>query len=801
MFYNYWQIILRQCLKHRAYTLINVVGLTAGLVTCLLAFLYAHHEYSYDRFHQHHERTYRIISHYRSQWYPVLGFPGYADADAAQQQEKLDYLRALPDIEKVAQFAVTGDQENFITTREKTFAQKHILFTNTGPAFLDLFTWTFLEGDPTSAFAQPNSAILTETAARRHFGETYAEAALGHTIRLDSIDYRITGIIADVPDVSHVGFEMALNPARIPAWGAYTYVRSRPEVTPARLATEITAALHRQNPARVDDPLVKGEQVQRLADIHLRSNVLYELKPPGDVRYFYLFAWMGAVILLITLISYVNLSVAVYHGRHKEVGLRKVLGARPWELRVQFLCEALFFALLSWLLALGVIDALLPAFNRLMNLELINLYVRDWRFVLAPLALVVLIAGLAGLYPALLLAGQHIVGLFRPKQHPKRNARLRRVLVISQFTLIISLLGVTYIINDQLRYVQRKNLGFVREGIVQIPLEDVDVYQRLKQRLVQEPDIHQVGSGLLPGSATFNHIDYVPEGFQVVMDDAHTLYMDVAYWQVLGMDSAALSAALHPGAPEQLFYINETAARQFGWDAHSAVGKTIVLEPSWENGALGEGIPKTVAGVLPDIHFFSLRQKVGPLFYEVAQEPRWVEQMVVRFDATQTSQVLSLLEREYQALVKEAPFSYEFLTERLDQLYAQERDISRLTLVISGIAMALALLGLLGLVAYLAQTRTKEIGVRKVLGASIGQVLLLLNREFIVGVAVATLLAAPVAYLLAQQWLLDFAYRVDIKVSILLVIGLSISLLTSLVVSLRSLLVATANPVEALRDE
>ncbi len=801
MLSNYWKITLRNFFKHRTYTLINLIGLTAGFSSCLLAFLYVHHEYSYDRFHEGYDRVYRVVSHYRSQFYPVLGFPNYNNADANSQLEKVTYLQEIPAVEQVAQFVVTGELENYATYGEQTFVQKNILFTNTGPAFLDLFSWDFLAGSSSSSFANQNSAVLTETTARRYFGEGYLETAIGQTIRLDSTDYQVTGVIDNIPDVSHFSFEMALNPARIPYWGAYTYLRTNDRVDDDRLAEQITNAFNRQNPLRIDDPLVHGEQVQRLADIHLHSDVLYELKPPGDARYLYLFAFIGTLVLLITLMTYLNLSVAVYGSRNKEVGLRKTLGAQSGGIRWQFWLESLFFATFSWLLSLLVIDAAIPWFNQLMGLKLTNLYVERLRFAVLPVGLVLFTSLVASAYPVLILASQRVSWLFKPKQSPGHHLALRRTLVVSQFAFVIGLVGVTYFINQQLRFVQQKDLGFVREGVVQIPLDDPAAYQRLKQRLLRYPTVSHVGAGLLPGSEAFNNTDYQPEGVDVVLDDAHTLYLDVDYLKTLGISAPALAQADLPNAPGELFFINETAARQFGWDEQSAIGKTVLLEPLWENEEFGRGVPKKVAGVLPDIHFFSLQQAVGPVFYQVYQEPTWLYQMVVRFDATQVADVLPILAREYQEVVSDEPFSYEFLTERLAKLYEQERHITQLTLIMSGIAIVLALLGLMGLVAYLTQLRTKEIGVRKVLGASTGQVLLLLNREFVIGVVLATLIASPITFIIAQRWLSDFAYRVDVNLVALVGIGALVVSITVLSVSLRSLRVARANPVDALRDE
>ena len=419
MFKNYWKITLRHFFKRRTYSLINLTGLTAGLASCLLAFLYAHHEYSYDRFHRDYDQIYRVISHYRSQFYPVLGFPNYSGTDANEQQERIAYLQEIPDVEQVAQFIVTGNLENYVTYEGETIVQKNILFTNTGPAFLDIFSWEFLEGNPTASFSNRNSAILTETTARRYFSQDYSGRAVGQTIRLDSTDYQVTGIIADVPDVSHVDFDIALNPARIPYWGAYTYLRTKPGVDDERLAEQITEAFNRHRPERRDDPLVHGEQVQRLADIHLHSNVLYELKPPGDARYLYLFAFVGVVVLLITLMTYLNVSTALYSGRNKEVGLRKVLGARPEGIRWQFGIESLFFATLSGLLSLLVVDAMLPWFNQLMNIELTNLYVQDPRVAWLPLLLVLLTALIISLYPVLMLAGQRVGTAVQPPTKPE----------------------------------------------------------------------------------------------------------------------------------------------------------------------------------------------------------------------------------------------------------------------------------------------------------------------------------------------------------------------------------------------
>ncbi len=819
MWRNYLNIALRNLYKRRLYTSINLFGLTVGLSCCALVILFLRHELRYDTFHPRYQDIYRLAYTYNEQGYAVNNFIDWTD-DADKQLIKTDALRELPEVEEVAHFNVTysqtmGKYPSFIKVdrdggEPTSFTESKILMTNTGKELLDMFGWQFIAGDASQACQNFYSAILTEQTAERYFGKDWKnKSILNRTIHRFKDQYRITGVIENIPEYAHYDFDLILYRPSILSWGAYTYLRLHPDADLEEVTRKVNEVLIRVEPEIADNPSEDGSYLQPLADIHLHSEVMYELKPPGDVRYLYIFAIIGGIILLITCTNYINLSVAMYAGRHQEIGMRKVLGAQKSGIIGQFLTEAVLLAMLCLPLVLGLLFIILPFFNQLMNLKLQH----DFLTSLPLLGLLVgtaLCTGLlSGLYPAWVLARKQPIRLF--KEGITRHGEglvMRRALIIFQFTLLIALSSATFFINQQLRFIHEKDVGFEKEGIVAFIPFSVDSFNIIKNELQSYPQIKEIGSGYLPGMGTESQMAYQLLGTQELFMDAHVWYMDFAAAKAMGIHSDVLEQIERENKDfKEIFLINEPAARTLsaagGISQEQLIGRTVMTDLDADSPADNLNKPFVITGFVEDIHLNSLRQAIHPLFVRISKEPDpgQIYQAIVKIDTKNLSETVGLMEDAFHKVIKDWPFEVTFLEEQLGKLYEQEQQVSALTIWLSIVAVVLALLGLVGLTAYLTNLRVKEIGIRKVMGASVGQILLLLNREFFLLIFVATVIAAPIAYYFINVWLSDFAYHVDINVGVFILVGFLAFIVSIMVVTIQSVKAATANPAETLRRE
>ncbi len=794
-------------------------GLTLGLACCALVILFVRHELRYDTFHPRHQDIYRLIYEYSSQAYTVTGFLNWWDTSPQDQLIKPEAFRQIPEVEEVAQFNVTygetmGDHPIFVEIEKpgdmpERFSEKQVLITNTGRELFHIFGWKFLEGNPLEACSEFYTAILTEETARKYYGKNWPEKIrLEKTIYWEEQAYRITGVIEDIPAHAHYDFDLILYKPTIPSWCAYTYLLLHPDAETQAVNNKINEVLIDLEPTIADNPLQETSYLQPLKDIHLNSNYLYELKPPGDIRYLYVFSIIGLIILLITCTNYINLSVAMYAGRHQEIGMRKVLGAHKKNILGQFLTEAILLTLLCLPLALILLQCILPVFNQLMNLKLKNDFLTSLSMFGLLTATAFGVGVLSGLYPAWILARKQVVRLFKEGISRRGEGLLvQRGLIIFQFTLLISLSSATFFINQQLRYINNKDVGFNKDGVISFNPVSIENFHRIKNKLQSYPQIKAIGAGILPGMRASSQVTYQLEGSADRFIDGSLWHMDYGTVRALGLHSDLLTQIEEEKRDfNEILLINEAAAKVLstvaGVSKEELIGMTVNtnLEYESESGE-GYGDRYTISGFVKDVHLHSLKQKINPLFIRITKEPDWLYHAILKIETKHLSETTRLIEKVYYEEVDGLPFEIHFLEDQLRKLYEQEQRVSNLTTYLSIVAVVLAILGLIGLTAYLTKLRIKEIGIRKVMGASIGQILLLLNREFILLVIVSTVIAAPIAYLAINEWLADFAYRITINVIIFIFIGFIAFLVSVTVVTIQSIKAAKANPVQTLHRD
>ena len=806
MLKNYVKIALRNLLKSKGYTFINVAGLAVGLACCLLILLFVRDELSYDRHHEKADQIYRITLEALLGEQEING--PIAPAPMAQA-----LVNDYPEVVQATRlFTFSG--ETFVRYEDKRFVEERFFFGDS--TVFEVFTFPLLRGDPETALVEPNTVVLTESTARKYFG---AEDPVGQTIRIDEEnDYEVTGVMADVPENSHFHFDFlgslgTLDRSRSPVWVSNnfrTYFILAEGQSAEALEAKFPAMVEKYAGPQVEEILgITIEQffasggrfefhLQALTDIHLHSQLNYEIEPNGDITYVYAFSIIAFLMLLIACINFMNLATARSAGRAKEVGVRKVLGSNRRQLTLQFLMESMLLSVIALGVALVLAVVLLPVFNTLSG-KALQINYGDGAVLAGLVGLAVLVGLLAGSYPAFFLASFRIVNVLKGKgQAGLKSSRLRSGLVVFQFVISIALMIGTAMVYRQVDYVQNKHLGFEKEHV--IVLERFDALgpqqEAFKEQIRQHSNVVAVaGANTLPGR-TFGDTSFFPEGSPPdQLRNIRLLFSDFDLFETLNLELVDGRFFSHDFSTDSTAIIlNEAAVKEFGLTVSEAVGKRLV-SPGFSDEE-EQYIP--IIGVMKDFHFQSLHDAIRPLGMFIGRN---LSYLAVRIRPDDIPGTLARLETEWQAFAPEQPFTYSFLDSDVDALYQEDQRQGSLFGTFALLAIVIACLGLFGLAAFTAEQRTKEIGVRKVLGASVPGIIVLLSKEFTKLVVVAFVVAAPVAYLVIDRWLQGFAFRVDISWWIFLTAGLAALVIAWLTVSYQSIRAALTNPVEALRYE
>jgi len=803
MLRTHLKLAARTLRRYSGYTAINIVGLTLGLSCFMVVVLYLHHETTYDTHHEHADRTYRLIQEVQSGAYAKVGFIT-TDRPRNENTGVLPpHLRdRVPEVEQATQF-VHRDAEAFLRTDGRRTVVSDVLYTDDGGAFFDVFTFDFVAGTPGAALDAPGTAVLTTTTAMRLFGDDVAvDDLVGRTVDLNvgatPGPLTIRGIVADPPSTSHFRLDIAVRPpGPLPSWGAHTYVRLADGTDPGIAARKIQDAFLALGPRNARPPNLVGFQLQRIPEIHLDAPVLRSTGTSLDARYLWAFALVAGLVLVITVINYANLSVALYAERRSEVGVRKAVGARQGQITQQFLVEAVALALGGGVLALGVVEVVLPAFNDLMDVPLTNTFARTPGGFAVALTAAAGIGLLAGLYPAWRLARQETVALFEDAFSGGATWSLRHGLITVQLVLLVALGSLTVLVQQQLTLLQTADTGLPTSGVVEVQgLGDADDFVRLREMLAAAPEIDAVGTGPLP-SRRDGAFGYRLAGDDVVRDGAAYVWADLGWFEVMGIDAPVLDRLRgRPDADTTYAFVNQTLASRV--NAPIGAGSTLYMEATADT----EGFPFVLSGIVPDVRLNSLHSAQQPAFYRLHDaRPEWVYNAVVRFDTRQTAAAMDRLEAAWSTLRPDEPLRTAFMSERLDRLYGQERQFGTLSSILTALAIGLATLGLAGLSAFVAHRRRREIGIRKALGATFTSLVVLLNREIVVLVGVALAVAAPMAWWTADAWLESFATRISVSPLVFLGVGVAALALAVTATSVQTLRATRVDPATVLRSE
>ena len=805
MLKNYFKIFLRNINRFKLYSIINIVGLAVGMTACILILLFIQTEVSYENMHTRAERIYRVLT---------------IDKALGTNNQRVGITMpalgpALPENFETVEAAlrITGGGRTLLRYQDQPaiYAEQ---MRSADANFFDFFDFPLLQGDPATALQEPYSLVLTESLARQLFGD---DPPMGQTLRTGSgTELKVTGILQDLPANTHLEFDALGSIATVasqaranqppgstqPIWvemwqliAMPTYVRFAEGASIEGIAEKFTQ-LTRDNGVSENFEIT----LQPLRDVHLKSTdiIFDQVNNKGDLNSVYIFAAIALLILVIAAVNYMNLSTARSTERAKEVGLRKVVGSRRAQLIGQFLGESLLITLLALLLALPLTWLALPFLNNLAGSALVFDPVGNVPLLLFLVSMLVLVGVLAGLYPAFVLAGFTPVTVLKGSfKTGKKGTALRIGLVVFQFALSIALIGVTLIIQQQLNYVQHKDLGYHKEQVLIFDMFDQNMGQNLetfRTELLQHSAFADAATASNVPGRTFGRTRVRPEG---VSDE------DIWIWSVFSVSPEALPAlgmemALGRNFSREMatdtsgaVLVNETAMRQLGWD--DPLNKRLYFG---QQDSVGTGI----IGVVKDFHFAGMHQNIEPVvIFPLNSSPGNL--LAARIQPGRIPEAMEIAQAAWRDVYPDYPFNYSFLDEEFADLYRRDLNTGKIVNIFSALAILIACLGLFGLASHSITQRFKEIGVRKVMGASAGSIVRLLVLDFVRWVALANLFAWPLIWFGASKWLESFAYRIDIAPLPFLIASLAALAVAIITVISQSWRAALINPARALRYE
>ncbi|MCE7065628.1 ABC transporter permease [Dyadobacter sp. CY326] len=803
MLKNYFKIALRNLWKYKTNSFISIIGLSLGIGCFLLLATYVLHEVRYDRFQPNAEHIVRVNFFYQAGNSEPVNIAVTPTAIAPVFSREFGEVKAA-----VRLYPYSGGGSVAVKYGDKLFNEKKVLFADS--SFFKIFTSEFIEGDKATALSQPNSVVIDQTTAQKYFGDA---SAIGKTVTMnENLTLQVTGVIADVPSYSHIKFNWLGSYSTLPrskseafdSANDYTYLLLQPQAKMDDLQAKVDqyAAKNLNNP---QDPSSKIKlELEPFNHIHLYSKVLAGMEATGNYKYVYILSGVALLILVIACINFINLVTARSAVRAREVGVRKVMGAGRAQVFRQYLFECGLITVLAIIFGLIISFAGFPVISNLTD-NALGFHVWPAFSVIALLmALGVVVTLLSGVYPAAVLSGFEPVRVLKGKfLTSSRGSSLRSSLVVFQFTISILFIIGTIIANQQLHFIQNKNLGINPSQIIVLDVSSgisMGKLTAMKSELLNNPIIKSITASYdspvnVQGGYTITANDK-PQNFQlnitaipVEKDFVPTLGMQLIAGQNFN-ETDILRATVDSAELRQFaFILNESAVKALGWTPATAIGKAVAM-----NGRTGE-----VKAVAKDFHFRSLHEKIGPI--AIIPEYNYFGKVMVKVAGENSTKAVALLEKSWKENFPMRPFEYHFLDQEFDELYKAEMRVSSILGLFSAITIFISCMGLFALIAFISEQRTKEIGVRKVLGASVASIVLLLSKEFVKLMLIAILIASPAAWYGMNHWLADFAYQIKISPWTFVFAGIAAIAIALMTVSLQSIKAALMNPVKALKSE
>jgi len=814
---NYLRIGLRKIKRQKVYSLINIVGLSFGLACCAVIILYVKNELSYDAFHKNADRIFRVAVHRIN----IVGEHWFVATPAPLGPE---LKRSYPQVEQAVR--VVPPYENashvLVVKGEKRYFENRIWFADED--IFALFHMPFIQGNPQTALANPNSVVITEGMADKYFGE---ESPLGKTLQIE-IDYdtgvvelqnyEVTGLIKNAPANTHLKYDMFLSMANMRSNVASfeeDWFNPKPKYTYVKLTAGTDVAGFEKGLKPISDFMIQSysENYNRKMDlhdfflqpvtrIHMHSNLMREIEPPGNWYYLYIYSIIAFLILLIGCMNFINLSAALSTTRTKEVGLRKVVGAQRWQLMWQFLGESFLITFLAFILAFGLTSLLLLPFNKMAGTELTLAGLGQPLVILSLLALLLVVSIGSGIYPALILTAFNPISVLHGKSSSSsRGAFTQKVLVVGQFAISIFLVICAFTVFKQLQYMKGRALGFDLEQKLVLRVKSNlphlrRDYEAIKNDFKQNPSI--IGatvSSSVPGDRTNSGYYLTPRmGDFKGVPFIKVITMDYDFISEYGIDMVAgrsFQRGLENDEREG-YLINLAAVKELGFSTpEEALGKNFM--------ASYHRLNKRIIGITDDFHYRGMQEMVEPLVMDI--ENSLFEAITLSIRVENLNDLMRFIRSTWDDHFPGVPFEYAFLDESFDREYRYEQQMSRLLAIITALGFIIACLGLFGLASFVARSRRKEIGIRKVLGASTSDIITMLSKRFVRLILLSVIFAAPVAWFSMNKWLQDFAYRIDMGLFVFLVAAAGALLIALATVGLQGFRAAIANPADSVRDE
>jgi len=802
MLRNYLKTALRSFKRNKTFSFINMAGLAIGLTCFLLIGVFVVDELSYDKYANDAGNIYRVHL-------DVTGNGDIATYPSVDFAVGPGMKNAFPEIKAFTRMWTASD---FVRFGEKQFKEDKLAFADSN--FLQIFSIPLVYGSKESALVQPNSIVISKNFAKKYFGDANP---MGQSLEvgLRKAMYKVTGVFDEVPSNSHFHGEafMSITTFKIPnpTWsnlGSYTYILVNKNTDIKKLEAKFPQLVAKYVVPEVQQDmgisLAEAQKsvstfifrLQPLTGIHLFSHTKYELESNGDVQYVYIFSALAIFILLLACVNFTNLSIARSVKRAKEVGIRKVLGSRKQQLIRQFLSESLLMTACAMILAIVLVIALLPYFNQLSGKQIHPSYFFNVRFVPAIILLLLLVGIVSGIYPSFFLSSFNPIRILKGSLGTGSNkSPLRSGLIVFQFFVSTALTISTLIVYKQLTFMENKKLGYDKEQVLflsdaRLIGKNQDAY---RQDVLQDSRVVSASiARSVPGDDFMDGTQVYPvnengNGKEIHMNIYH---VDYDYIKTLGMQiKEGRYFSKDFGSDSSAVVINEAAVNELGWNKLNSIGRTIVRSGQQRY---------TVVGVVEDFNYTSAKQKIAPLMMLLGRN---YGGLVVKINSADVQGALDGLKSKWDKLQPEGPFSYTFLDEKFSALYASELKTQKIFSAFAIIAVIIAGLGLFGLSAFVIEQRTREIGIRKVLGASVETILMLVSKEFLFLVAIAFILSIPVTYWAMQNWLNNYAYRINIGTDIFVMAGIAAILIAIITISFQAVKSALMNPVKAIRSE
>lgn len=819
MIKNHFKIAWRNLLKYRLVSTLNILGLAIGMAACLLIFQFVQYELSYDRFYEDHEEIFRL----NTLWQGTESGNQYATTPPPLAQAIRDEMG--DDIEGVTRIFYWSDftmrpDDNF----EKVFRETNVYAADRD--FFKVLDHGLLAGDPNTALTEPASVVLPKSAAIRYFGEQAFDEGriLGRQLmggKDAGTPWKVTGVIADQPPNSHLKFDFLISSSTYPrdlheskvwTWNmCHTYIRvpksilDRPEGL-ASIKQKLAGIVNKYALPFMDTTpeqyAAAGNQMiyvmQGLGDIHLQSNFLREMRPNGSLAYVRIFILIGLFVVLIACINYINLFTAQATKRAREVGVRKVMGADKRSLIPQFLLESFLLVCISGLIAMGMVEGFKSIGIKMgLDLSFLNYFGNQWILIFGAL-LTLLVSLIAGFYPAFYLSHFRPIDVLKGK-HSRRfgDGQIRNTLVTFQFVISIGLIASTFVVQQQVQLFQNEKLGFDKENVLVIE-NDREIEERgleFREELKRHPGITQASfSSGIPGQSSYMMRDFTVEGSE------HS--EGISWYRIDEEQLATLKIKLLAGenfdrdktTDKKGILLNEAAIKKLGLTG--PLGKYIIKNRGEEDEER-----LRIIGVLENFHFESLHHQVRPIALQFFQDFVFKDYVSIRLAAGNPASAIAHVEATWKAFEPDVPLRYSFLDSDYDALYKSEIQLGQMFGLFTGLAIFIACLGLFGLVTFNTEQRTKEIGIRKVLGATAGNIMMMISKDFLRLVLLAMIIAVPLVWYLMNQWLNNFAFRIELQWWMFLAAGASAMIIALATISIQSIKAAMNNPVESLRTE